>query len=92
MNPEAILINTGRGPLVEDYELAEALKAGRIKAYCADVMTEEPPKADNPLLPLDNAYFTPHIAWATFEARVRLIQIATDNVRAFLGGQPQNVV
>lgn len=92
MNPEAILINTGRGPLVEDYELAEALKAGRIKAYCADVMTEEPPKADNPLLPLDNAYFTPHIAWATFEARVRLIQIATDNVSAFLSGQPQNVV
>ena len=92
MNPEAILINTGRGPLVEDYELAEALKAGKIKAYCADVMTEEPPKADNPLLPLSNAYFTPHIAWATFEARVRLIQIATDNVSAFLSGQPQNVV
>ena len=92
MNPETILINTGRGPLVEDHELAEALKAGRIKAYCADVMTEEPPKADNPLLPLDNAYFTPHSAGATLEARVRLIQIATDNVRAFLGGQPQNVV
>ena len=92
MNPEAILINTGRGPLVEDYELAEALKAGRIKAYCADVMTEEPPKADNPLLPLDNAYFTPHIAWATFEARVRLIQVAIDNVRSFLSGHPKNIV
>lgn len=55
-------------------------------------MTEEPPKADNPLLQVDNAYITPHIAWATFEARVRLIQIATDNVSAFLSGQPQNVV
>ena len=92
MNPETILINTGRGPLVDDFALAEALEAGRIKAYCADVMTEEPPKADLPLLKAKNAYITPHIAWATFEARQRLIQIATDNVRAFLSGHPQNAV
>ena len=92
MNPETILINTGRGPLVDDSSLAEALESGRIKAYCADVMTEEPPKAENPLLKMKNAYITPHIAWATFEARQRLIQVATDNVRAFLSGHPQNVV
>ena len=92
MNPETILINTGRGPLVDDFALAEALESGRIKAYCADVMTEEPPKADNPLLKAKNAYITPHIAWATFEARQRLIQVAIDNVRAFLSGHPQNVV
>jgi glycerate dehydrogenase len=90
MNPGAILINTGRGPLVDDFALASALKAGRIKVYCADVMTEEPPKADNPLLKVKNAYITPHIAWATFEARQRLIQVATDNVRAFLSGHPLN--
>ena len=92
MNPEAILINTGRGPLVDDAALAEALKAGRLKAYCADVMTEEPPKADNPLLQVDNAYITPHIAWATKEARQRLLQIAIANVSAFLKGTPQNVI
>ena len=92
MNPETILINTGRGPLVDDAALAGALEAGRIKAYCADVMTEEPPRADNPLLKMKNAYITPHIAWATLEARQRLIQIATDNVRAFLTAHPQNVV
>ena len=92
MNPETILINTGRGPLVDDAALAEALKAGRLKAYCADVMTEEPPKADNPLLQVDNAYITPHIAWATKEARQRLLQIATANVSTFLKGTPQNVI
>lgn len=92
MNRETILINTGRGPLVDDAALAEALKAGRLKAYCADVMTVEPPQADNPLLQANNAYITPHIAWATIEARQRLLQIATDNVIAFLKGQPQNVI
>ena len=92
MNPEAILINTGRGPLVDDHALAAALESGRIKAYCADVMTEEPPKTDNPLVKVPNAYITPHIAWATLEARQRLIQVATENVRAFISGHPQNVV
>lgn len=92
MNSDTILINTGRGPLVDDEAVAAALEAGRLKAYCADVMTEEPPREDNPLLKAKNAYITPHIAWATFEARQRLIQVATDNVGAFLNGRPQNQV
>ena len=92
IRPEAILINTGRGPLVDDNALASALKAGSLKAYCADVMTEEPPKADNPLLQVQNAYLTPHVAWASYEARIRLIRIATDNVLHFINGKPQNVV
>lgn len=92
MKKTAIVINTGRGPLVDDQAVADALENKRITAYCADVLTEEPPKADNPLLKQQNAYITPHIAWATVEARVRLIQIATDNVSAFLNGNPQNVV
>ena len=77
---------------LDDEALAEALKAVRIKAYCADVMTVEPPKADNPLLQAPNAYITPHIAWATTEARQRLIQVAIENVRSFLSGHPKNIV
>ena len=92
MKPTAILINTGRGPLVCDADVAEALQTGRLAAYCADVLTEEPPSSDNPLISLPNAYFTPHVAWATREARVRLLQVAIDNVRAFVEGSPQNVV
>ncbi len=92
MRPTTILINTGRGPLVDDEAVAKALKEGRMKAYCADVMTVEPPKADNPLIALDNAYITPHIAWASTEARMRLVQVAIDNVRAFVEGKPKNVV
>jgi glycerate dehydrogenase len=92
MKRNAIIINTGRGPLVDDQAVADALKAKRLYAFCADVLTEEPPKADNPLLGLPNAYTTPHIAWATVEARARLIQVAIDNVKAFASGQPQNIV
>jgi glycerate dehydrogenase len=92
MKPTAILINTGRGPLVDDQSIADALSGGRLAAFCADVLTEEPPKADNPLLKQPNAYMTPHIAWASKEARVRLVQVATDNVRAFINGRPQNMV
>lgn len=92
MKPTAILINTGRGPLVDDQAVADALSGGRLAAFCADVLTEEPPKADNPLLKQPNAYMTPHIAWASKEARVRLVQVATDNVRAFINGRPQNMV
>ena len=88
----AILINTGRGPLVDDLAVAEALAEGRLAAFCADVLTEEPPKADNPLLRQPNAFITPHIAWASTEARIRLLQVAIDNVRAFLDGKPQNVI
>lgn len=92
IKPTAILINTGRGPLVDDQAVADALAEGRLAAFCADVLTAEPPKADNPLLNQPNAFITPHIAWATTEARTRLLQVAINNVRAFLNGDPQNVV
>ena len=92
MKSTAILINTGRGPLVDDQAVADALARGELTAFCADVLTEEPPSIDNPLLKQPNAYITPHIAWASKEARIRLLQIATDNVRAFVNGNPQNVV
>jgi len=92
MKPSAILINTGRGPLIDDQAVADALAEGRLAAFCADVLTEEPPKADNPLLKQPNAFTTPHIAWASTEARIRLLQVAINNVRSFLSGQPQNVV
>jgi len=92
MKSTAVLINTGRGPLVSDTDVAEALQAGRLAAYCADVLTSEPPTADNPLLQQPNAYITPHIAWATREARSRLLGIAIDNVKAFVEHRPQNVV
>ena len=92
MKTSAILINTGRGPLVDDQAVAEALAEGRLAAFCADVLTEEPPKATNPLLNQPNAFITPHIAWASMEARSRLLQVAIDNVRSFLTGHPQNVV
>ena len=92
MKSSAILINTGRGPLIDDQAVADALAEGRLAAFCADVLTQEPPLADNPLLKQPNAFITPHIAWASKEARVRLIQVATSNVRAFLSGTSQNVV
>ena len=92
MKTTAILINTGRGPLVDDQAVADALADKRLAAFCADVLTEEPPKKDNPLLMEPNAFITPHIAWATQEARSRLLQVAIDNVRAFLQGQPINLV
>lgn len=93
MKPSAILINTGRGPLVSDQDVADALNAHRLRAFCADVLTEEPPKENaNPLLRCANAYITPHIAWASAEARARLVDVAIGNVRTFVEGTPQNVV
>lgn len=92
MKPSAILINTGRGPLVCDQDVADALNSHTIAAYAADVLTEEPPKADNPLLSAKNCYLTPHIAWATYEARQRLINICVENVKAFIEGEPRNQV
>jgi len=92
VKPTAILINTGRGPLVDDQAVADALADGRLAAFCADVLTEEPPKADNPLLHQPHAFITPHIAWASTEARIRLLQVAIGNVRAFMDGKPQNMV
>lgn len=92
MKPSAILINTGRGPLIDEEALAEALKEHRIYAAGVDVLTQEPPKDGSPLIGLNNCFITPHIAWATSAARVRLLNIALDNVQAFLNGCPQNVV
>lgn len=102
MKPSSILINTGRGPLVNDQDVADALNENRLRAYCADVLSEEPPRADrstsgrlqskNPLLRCENAFITPHIAWATNEARMRLIEVAINNVRAFVSGHPKNVI
>ena len=92
MKPTAILINTGRGPLVNDQDVAAALSEHRLRAYCADVLSEEPPRTDNPLLKCENAFITPHIAWATKEARTRLIDVAISNVIAFIEGNPMNVV
>lgn len=92
MREGAILINTSRGALVDENAVANALESGRLQAYGADVMSKEPPLADNPLLRQAHAHLTPHIAWATLEARQRLIKTGIENVKAFVEGQPQNVV
>ena len=92
MKSTAILINTGRGALIDDDAVAEALENNEIAAYGADVLTIEPAPADHPLLKAKNCYLTPHIAWATREARQRLISICTENVKAYLDGEPINQV
>ena len=92
MKPSAILINTGRGPLIDEEALADALNSGKIYAAGVDVLTQEPPRAGSPLIGARNCYITPHVAWATRAARERLDKIAFDNVRAYLSGTPQNVV
>lgn len=92
MKPSAILINTGRGPLIHEADLAEALNTGEIYAAGLDVLVQEPPQADNPLLKAHNCFITPHIAWATREARSRLMDIAVQNVKSFLNGTPINNV
>lgn len=88
MKPSAILINTGRGPLVDEQAIADALNGGRLAAFGADVLSQEPPRGDNPLLSARNCFLTPHIAWATIEARTRLMSTATENVRQFIAGEP----
>jgi glycerate dehydrogenase len=92
MKKTAFLINTSRGPLVEEQALAEALNSGRIAGAGLDVLAVEPPSSANPLLKAKNCQITPHIAWATRAARERLMKTAADNVRAFLAGGPRNVV
>lgn len=92
MKPTACLLNTGRGLLVDEAALADALNAGRIAGAGLDVLSLEPPPADNPLLTARNCIITPHIAWATRDSRERLLNTAAANIRAFLEGRPQNVV
>lgn len=92
MKKSAILINTGRGPLVNDADVANALNQDIIAAYATDVLSIEPPSSENVLFNAKNCYITPHIAWATVEARQRLMKINIENIKAFLNGKPINVV
>ncbi len=92
MKPTAIVINTSRGPVVNEHDLADALNHGVIAAAGIDVLSHEPPMVTNPLLTAANCYVTPHIAWASVEARQRLMRIVVDNVAAFIKGEPVNVV
>ncbi|MFB9274635.1 D-2-hydroxyacid dehydrogenase [Cohnella cellulosilytica] len=92
MKKSAFLINTARGGLVDERALADCLNAGGIAGAAVDVLSSEPPASDNPLLTAANCIVTPHLAWATHEARTRLLQTVTDNLAAFLDGKPANVV
>ena len=92
MKKGIVIINTGRGQLINEHDVAEALKSGYICGYGADVMSEEPPKEDNELLLQPNAFITPHIAWASMDSRIRLMNQAVKNIKAFMNGRPINVV
>jgi glycerate dehydrogenase len=92
MKPQSLLINAARGQLLDEQAVAEALNLGRLAGLGADVLAGEPPSTDNPLLSARNAILTPHIAWATKEARTRLLAIVVENIRAFLDGRSLNVV
>ena len=92
MKKTALLINTARGGLVDEKALADALNNGRLAGAGLDVLSTEPPSADNPMLTAKNCIITPHVAWASFEARRRLIDVCAANVRAYLAGKPVNLV
>ncbi|NMC40083.1 MAG: D-2-hydroxyacid dehydrogenase [Bacteroidales bacterium] len=92
MKSSALLVNCARGQLIAEHDLADALNKGRIAGAALDVLSVEPPPPDNPLLRARNCIITPHVAWATFEARKRLMKMAVDNVRCFIEGKPVNVV
>jgi glycerate dehydrogenase len=92
MKPSALLLNTSRGALIDEAALADALNSGRLAGAGLDVLSVEPPPPGNPLLQARHCLITPHLAWGTRAARARLLQVSIDNARAFLAGQPQNVV
>ncbi len=92
MKKSAVVINTSRGPVVNDKDLADALNSARIKAAGVDVLRVEPPENENPLLRAKNCYITPHIAWAAYETRARLLGILEQNIKAYIDGNPINVV
>ena len=92
MKPSAVLINTARGGLIDENALAKALKSGKIRASCHDVIGFEPMQEDFPLFGIENCFITPHVAWAGKETRQRLVDIAGENVKKFIEGKPQNVV
>lgn len=92
MKPSAYLINTSRGGLINELDLADALNTGQIAGAGLDVLSTEPPSIQNPLLTAKNCVITPHIAWSSIEARTKLLKIVIENIRAFQNGKPQNVV
>ena len=92
MKDSVILLNTSRGPVLDESAVASALKSGKIAAIGADVVSIEPIREDNPLLTAPNTILTPHIAWAPRETRIRLVDVASGNLRAYLEGSPVNVV
>lgn len=92
MKQDAIIINTARGPLLEEQAVADALTKGKLGGLAVDVVSQEPIASDHPFLSTPNTFITPHLAWATIEARMTLMQIAADNIKAFLAGTPHNVV
>lgn len=92
MKPSSILINTGRGPLIDEHALAQKLTEKKIRAAILDVMIDEPPTASNPLLKCDNCFITPHIAWAGLLARRKLMDILVENIQQFIAGSPINTV
>jgi glycerate dehydrogenase len=92
MKDGAALINTARGAVINEKDVADALNCGKLSYFGADVLSTEPPKKDNPLLSAENVFLTPHIAWAAYETRLRLLEILNGNIKAFLEGNPINVV
>ena len=92
MKPSAVLINTSRGQLINETDLAEALRKKVLTAAALDVLSVEPPPPDHPLIGMPNCVITPHTAWSTFEARRRIMEVTFENIQGFLKGKPQNLV
>jgi glycerate dehydrogenase len=92
MKPSAFLINTGRGQLIDEQSLADALSVGTIAGAGLDVLSQEPPPENHPLVMATNCFISPHIAWATTSARARLLDATIDNLSTYLAGKPKNVV